>query len=190
MASVRHWCLSRWAWRWRNACASAAPEAGVGLRWPNDVFAGPRKLAGILVEVLPRGMHVVGVGMNTNNTAADAPAELRDRVATLRDLTGRTHDPTTVLIDVLCRLEQEFALLAARRASGPAGRRRVFAARRAVDGRRPAGGSVWPMPRHRARRALLLETPLGVRPVYAGAVRGSDRVPTPLPYPGGADGVR
>ena len=36
-----------------------------------------RKLAGILVEVLPDRRHVIGIGLNVNNTLADAPAELR-----------------------------------------------------------------------------------------------------------------
>ena len=70
-----------------------------------------RKLAGILVEVLPDRRHVIGVGLNTNNTAADAPAELQSAVATLCDLSGRKHDQTDVLIDLLCRLEQEFSRL-------------------------------------------------------------------------------
>jgi BirA family transcriptional regulator, biotin operon repressor / biotin---[acetyl-CoA-carboxylase] ligase len=70
-----------------------------------------RKLAGILVEVLPDRRHVIGIGLNTNNTAADAPAELQATVATLRDLSGRAHDQTALLIDLLRRLEQEFARL-------------------------------------------------------------------------------
>lgn len=40
----------------------------VGLKWPNDVFLGRRKLAGILVEARWRELHVdwvaIGVGMN------------------------------------------------------------------------------------------------------------------------------
>ena len=75
----------------------------VGIHWPNDVHvrisqpqgeADDRKLAGILVEVLPDRRHVIGIGLNVNNTLADAPAELRDTAATLRDLSGREHDRT------------------------------------------------------------------------------------------------
>src|SRR5262249_8342937 len=32
----------------------------LGLHWPNDVYVGSRKLAGILVEVLPDGRHIIG----------------------------------------------------------------------------------------------------------------------------------
>jgi BirA family transcriptional regulator, biotin operon repressor / biotin---[acetyl-CoA-carboxylase] ligase len=70
-----------------------------------------RKLAGILVEVLPDRRHVIGIGLNLNNALADAPAELRSTAATLRDLTGREHNRTEILIDVLRHLEQQFSQL-------------------------------------------------------------------------------
>jgi BirA family biotin operon repressor/biotin-[acetyl-CoA-carboxylase] ligase len=73
----------------------------VGLHWPNDVYVGNGKLAGVLVEVLSDGRHILGIGLNSNNSAADAPPELGRQLATLRDLTGRLHDPTELLIDLL-----------------------------------------------------------------------------------------
>jgi len=72
---------------------------------PNDVYVGERKLAGILIEGLAGGLLVLGIGMNTNNTLADAPAELRRTVTTLRDLLGRPVDPTELLRDLVVRLE-------------------------------------------------------------------------------------
>lgn len=82
---------------WSLACGVAvaeairalAPEAAAVVRWPNDVEVRGRKLAGILVETSPAGRVVFGVGVNTTGSAADAPADLRHRVATLPDLTGR-----------------------------------------------------------------------------------------------------
>ena len=121
-----------------DAVAPLLPDHQVGIHWPNDVMVSRRadipvclpnstsnqgrqecpprqsqhrKLAGILVEVLPDRRHVIGIGLNTNNTAADAPAELQSAVATLCDLSGRKHDQTAVLIDLLRRLEQEFTRL-------------------------------------------------------------------------------
>jgi BirA family transcriptional regulator, biotin operon repressor / biotin---[acetyl-CoA-carboxylase] ligase len=64
----------------------------LGLHWPNDVYVAGRKLAGVLVDVLPDGRHILGVGVNTNNTLADAPDELRESIATLHWLTGRPVD--------------------------------------------------------------------------------------------------
>jgi BirA family transcriptional regulator, biotin operon repressor / biotin---[acetyl-CoA-carboxylase] ligase len=94
-----------------DAVGPLLPAHQVGLHWPNDVFVEKRKLAGILVEVLPDRRHMIGIGLNTNNTAADAPSELRPIVATLRDLTDRQHDQTDILIDLLRRLDEEFARL-------------------------------------------------------------------------------
>ena len=70
-----------------------------------------RKLAGILVEVLANRRHVIGIGLNVNSTLADAPPELRATVATLRDLSGHEHDRTTLLIDLVQRLDAAFSQL-------------------------------------------------------------------------------
>src|SRR5580658_3028936 len=63
-----------------------------GIHWPNDVFVGRRKLAGILVEALPDGRHILGIGVNVNNSVDAAPEELAELVATMLDLTRRRHD--------------------------------------------------------------------------------------------------
>jgi BirA family transcriptional regulator, biotin operon repressor / biotin---[acetyl-CoA-carboxylase] ligase len=103
-----------------DSVAPLLPTHQVGIRWPNDVHirvaqpqgaADDRKLAGILVEVLPDRRHVIGIGLNVNNTLADAPAELRDTAVTLRDLSRREHDRTVVLIDLVRRLEATFPRL-------------------------------------------------------------------------------
>jgi BirA family transcriptional regulator, biotin operon repressor / biotin---[acetyl-CoA-carboxylase] ligase len=102
-----------------DAVAPLLPDRQVGICWPNDVYVrttadnrtNDRKLAGILVDVLPDRRHVIGIGLNVNDDASDAPAELRNTVATLRDLSGRQHDRTGVLVALLRRLEQEFSQL-------------------------------------------------------------------------------
>ncbi|MFM9057905.1 MAG: biotin--[acetyl-CoA-carboxylase] ligase [Planctomycetaceae bacterium] len=105
---------------WSLACGVALaetirtlepPVAAVG-RWPNDVEAGGRKLAGIIVETAARGRAVVGIGVNTAGSAADAPAPLRQRVATLPDLTGRPLDRTALLTAFLPRFTELLATLA------------------------------------------------------------------------------
>ena len=95
-----------------DALAPLVPGHEIGIHWPNDVMLDGRKMAGILIEVLPGGKQVIGIGINTNNSAADAPAEVRPRVATLRDATGCEHDSTELLIAILNHLEQRFAELA------------------------------------------------------------------------------
>lgn len=95
-----------------DLAAWVSPER-LGLHWPNDVFVAGRKLAGILVEALPDGRHIVGIGLNANNSLVDAPPELASVATTLADLTGQTHDRTQILRELLDQLEPEFGRLAA-----------------------------------------------------------------------------
>ncbi len=60
-----------------SAVRPAIAPQQVGLHWPNDVFVGPRKLAGILIDVLADGRHILGIGLNVNNSLADAPDDVR-----------------------------------------------------------------------------------------------------------------
>ena len=55
-------------------------------KWPNDVLVGGAKLAGVLVEVLPDGRMVLGVGINVFST----PESLPDSGATSLLLHGVT----------------------------------------------------------------------------------------------------
>ena len=77
----------------------------VGLHWPNDVFAAGKKVAGVLIDVLPDGRHIVGIGLNTNNSLAAAPDDVRARAASLSELAGRTFDRTAVLLNLLDQLQ-------------------------------------------------------------------------------------
>ncbi|MGA2061622.1 MAG: biotin--[acetyl-CoA-carboxylase] ligase [Thermoguttaceae bacterium] len=83
----------------------------IGIRWPNDIIAAGRKLAGILVEVLPDGHTVVGIGINTNDSMADAPAELLPIATTLLELTGIRQDHIEILVALLNRLERHIVAL-------------------------------------------------------------------------------
>jgi BirA family biotin operon repressor/biotin-[acetyl-CoA-carboxylase] ligase len=87
-------------------------DRDVGLHWPNDVFVGDRKLAGILVESLPDGRHIVGIGVNVNNSVAGAPNELAEIVTTLADLTGQKHDRVEVLATLLTHFHTRLVQLA------------------------------------------------------------------------------
>ena len=94
---------------------TVAPLVGqeeIGLHWPNDVFAAGRKLAGILVEALPDGRHVLGIGCNVNHRASEAPAELAGTLVSLADLSGKGHDRTSLLLVLLERLDEAFDVLA------------------------------------------------------------------------------
>jgi len=83
----------------------------IGLHWPNDVIADGRKLAGILVEVLPGGHTVIGIGMNTNNSMAEAPPELLPIATTLLEITGARHDHTDILVTLFQHLQKHLFTL-------------------------------------------------------------------------------
>jgi BirA family biotin operon repressor/biotin-[acetyl-CoA-carboxylase] ligase len=88
-----------------HAVDAQEPQSVVGIKWPNDLVAEGRKLAGILAEVGFRGGRldwcVVGVGLNVNHTPNDFPIELRDKAVSLRELCHRRLDRTQVLIHLL-----------------------------------------------------------------------------------------
>jgi BirA family transcriptional regulator, biotin operon repressor / biotin---[acetyl-CoA-carboxylase] ligase len=72
----------------------------VGLKWPNDLLARGRKIAGILCEgaVEPGGpFHVIaGIGINVHQCEADWPPELRGDAASLEQLTQASLDRATL----------------------------------------------------------------------------------------------
>lgn len=94
--------------------ALLGPQPSVGLKWPNDVWLNGRKAAGILVEIpaTRRGRLVIGVGLNVNNSFADAPSELRPLATSMRDETGIEVDRREVLRGWLRQLDEDLRRLA------------------------------------------------------------------------------
>jgi BirA family biotin operon repressor/biotin-[acetyl-CoA-carboxylase] ligase len=100
-----------------DALQGLYPPGLFGLKWPNDVYLGGRKLCGILVEAPAQGGRVViGVGINVNNTFAAAPAELQQTATSLCDAAAAEFDLSEALIAVLRQMLSRLAALG----SGPA----------------------------------------------------------------------
>ena len=70
----------------RDAAAAWLPDRRVAVKWPNDIWVGRRKCAGILVESRMLGSKIeaviIGVGLNVNRTKW--PSELQDIATSLR----------------------------------------------------------------------------------------------------------
>ena len=67
-------------------------EAGLGIRWPNDLEFGGRKLGGILPELveLEGGRRLlVGVGLNVRTNLEEAPREIQEMATSLEAQAGR-----------------------------------------------------------------------------------------------------
>jgi BirA family transcriptional regulator, biotin operon repressor / biotin---[acetyl-CoA-carboxylase] ligase len=74
------------------------------IKWPNDVWIGGRKVAGILVEGRPQeGWAVLGVGLNVTTEAF--PDELAEAATSLR-LAGASASVEGVLADMLHALDR------------------------------------------------------------------------------------
>ena len=92
------------------------PLATVKLKWPNDVWVGQKKLAGILVESsFSRGAAqsvVVGIGMNVHGR--ELPDELRDIATSLALLGGKALDRGDILAALLVHLDHDIVHVAGR----------------------------------------------------------------------------
>lgn len=96
------------------AADGVAEAAGVrpGLKWPNDLVVGDRKLAGLLAESASSGggqAVVVGVGVNV--AAGMLPPEVADTATTCEAEAGRPVDRGALLVAFLSALEDRYSTL-------------------------------------------------------------------------------
>jgi BirA family biotin operon repressor/biotin-[acetyl-CoA-carboxylase] ligase len=132
------------------------------VKWPNDVWIGGRKVAGILVEGRPlEGWAVLGIGINVSMT--EFPVELEDMATSLRR-EGRDIGIEEVLARLLVSLDRWLGRPPAE----------VLAAWRSVDALRGSDVS-WAGGRGRAAGineagALLVDTSSGRVALDAGEV--------------------
>lgn len=96
------------------AITDLSAELGVDARikWPNDIYVGERKLAGILIQNTFSGHHlkssIIGMGINVNET--DFPLELPNPVS-LKLCTGLNNDVADVLLRINFHLEARYLQL-------------------------------------------------------------------------------
>jgi len=87
-------------------------ELTMNLRWPNDVFAGNRKISGILVESQLSGAEavklIVGIGVNVHQEAGDFPEGLRYPATSLRMEGVDTRDRNQLVGSILNHLERRY----------------------------------------------------------------------------------
>jgi len=162
------------------AVAEALQEAAgveARLKWPNDVLAGGRKIAGILLEArmaVPRpgepaaAVTVVGIGVNL--APASVPAALAARATCVREAAGRDADRDALLAAVLAALERWRARLE-RQGAEPV-RRRWLALAEGLGRPVRVGGVSGVAVDLDADGALVVDGPGGRQRVVAGEVEG------------------
>lgn len=96
---------------------ASLPNKAVQLKWPNDVYAHGKKLAGILIEsasvrdaqggAAPVACWLIGIGLNVNVDWSDAPQEVASKATCLSSQASRPIDVHVVLVELLDELERE-----------------------------------------------------------------------------------
>lgn len=83
------------------------PADGLTIKWPNDIYFGDKKLAGILVENTLVGSRVaysiVGIGLNVNQTVFTSNAP---NPVSMRQITGKEYNVAVLLDEYLVALQR------------------------------------------------------------------------------------
>lgn len=92
--------------------AAGLARPGIGIRWPNDVEAGGRKLGGILperVEVESGHRLIVGIGLNVRTRLENAPPAVARMATSLAETAARPLDAEW-LPRLLCAILERFSV--------------------------------------------------------------------------------
>ena len=83
---------------------------GVAIKWPNDVWVGAKKIAGILVEGRPQeGWAVIGMGVNVTTDRESFPVELQDAATSVAAAGATGHGVEEVMAVLLAALDSRLA---------------------------------------------------------------------------------
>jgi|GEM_PF-972748 len=92
-----------------RAIEECVPNLSTAIKWPNDVYIGAAKVAGVLAEalVLRDSSHVViGIGLNVNTTPKIDNRYRSASVISIREAAGRSVDRSRLLATILLRLRE------------------------------------------------------------------------------------
>ncbi|MGN6545507.1 MAG: biotin--[acetyl-CoA-carboxylase] ligase [Aureliella sp.] len=97
-----------------EAVEAEVPQTEVKLKWPNDLYLLDRKLAGILVEAVPRAVDgrmamVIGIGLNVAVDLSGADEDVRRRACSLSQVADSAVSVESVLIRLIEKLQLHLA---------------------------------------------------------------------------------
>src|SRR5450755_3717677 len=82
------------------------------IKWPNDILAGGKKVAGILTELsaeLDRVKHVnLGIGVDVNQDSGEFPPELRKLATSLKIESGNPIERAQLATEILRELDADY----------------------------------------------------------------------------------
>jgi BirA family biotin operon repressor/biotin-[acetyl-CoA-carboxylase] ligase len=88
------------------------PEQIVKIKWPNDIYVGDKKLAGILIQNTTQGMFlkdsIIGIGLNVNQEffESDAPNPI-----SMKSLAGESFSCSEIIQEIVNRLVELTSVL-------------------------------------------------------------------------------
>lgn len=86
------------------------PGLGAEIKWPNDIYAGGKKLCGILSEMKAEQekLHYVVIGVGVNFSTAQLPADIQKTAAGIEEILGVGVDRKEFLCHLLLGLESAY----------------------------------------------------------------------------------
>jgi BirA family biotin operon repressor/biotin-[acetyl-CoA-carboxylase] ligase len=88
------------------------------IKWPNDVLAGGKKVAGILTEMhgeLDTVKYVIlGIGVDVNLNASEFPGDLRRLATSLKIESGESLDRAGLAAEILRELDRDYTRVCSR----------------------------------------------------------------------------
>lgn len=84
----------------------------IRIKWPNDLFIGDKKVAGILTEMQAEQdqiQHlVIGIGINVNQLTSELPDEIKNKATSLREETSHVYSIKELIQAVLEAFEAAY----------------------------------------------------------------------------------
>ena len=81
------------------------------LKWPNDIFASDKKIAGILCEsrILKNKIEkiIIGIGINVNETILEHPENLHDHLTTMFEISNHAHQRELIVAEFINSIERQ-----------------------------------------------------------------------------------
>lgn len=82
------------------------------IKWPNDVLINGKKISGILTEMQAEQDQVlyviIGIGININQEKTDFPADVQDKVTSLKMATNKAWDIVPLIQEILHTFEIKY----------------------------------------------------------------------------------
>ncbi|RAP76355.1 biotin--[acetyl-CoA-carboxylase] ligase [Paenibacillus montanisoli] len=97
-----------------RALRTAAEPLDIGIKWPNDLLIGGKKISGILLESTAEEERlryvIAGIGISVNLTQDDFPPELLDIATSLQIELGKPLDRSDIIAGFFEQFEQLYAV--------------------------------------------------------------------------------